>query len=132
MILPLALIFPSRFPLFSLSLYLCVCAYACVCIHKLTTLHREKEKSEGEKVMIVLRASILWCVFLHLFLSFCFFVSLSVCSSFLSGPVEGQADQSGRSLLWCASQPPFVSGLMTNGSKINTLTKESLQVTNCS
>ena len=80
--------FPQPFSSLFLFRSICVfvCAYACVCIRKLTTLHREMEKSEGEKNddCFVLRASILWCVFLHLFLSFFFFLLLCLSAHLFS------------------------------------------------
>lgn len=62
-----------------------------------------------------------FCVSFDLFL-FPFFFSFSLLI-FLSRPVLGQADQSGRFLPWSTSHLP-VSRLMTNGSKINTFRKE--------
>ena len=119
-----------------LCVCVCVCAYACVCIRKLTTLHREKEKSErGEKMMIVLfcvprSSGVFFSISFCLFSFFCFFVCLII---FSLRPCCGTGGPF-RSILAsvCFPPPRPVSGLMTNGSKINTLTKESLQVTNYS
>lgn len=108
----------------SLCLFVSVRTRVCTSVSVQPSRERKKKARAKSDDGFVLRASILLCVFSRSLSVLFFFV-------FLSGPVLGQADQSGRFLPWSVSHLP-VSRLMTNGSKINTIRKESLQLSNCS